>query len=192
MSADKTYTEDELKAEIDKAVTDATSELQAKLAELEGSVQQSEIDSAVAAAKAEVEETIKELQAKLDAAVLEAETEKKAREELEANIDAEKKAAEEAAALDARKDAVREQVKDLGFSDDHIKANLDRWAKQSEDEFAKSVEDWRVIAAKEGSGGAIPSTSAMTASRQEANSNQGGSALSSLGEVRRELAGSKL
>lgn len=192
MSADKTYTDDDLKAAVDKAVAETTSEvseLKAKLSELENSQQQSEIDKAVADVKAESEAAVKELQEKLDAAVLEVQTEKKAREDLEGSIAAEKQAAEEAAALEARKEQRLVQVKEVAsFPDDYLTANAERWAKLPDDEFAKLIEDWKVIASK--TDATPPATTAMTASREEGG-NQPRSALSTLREIRSELVGPK-
>lgn len=189
MSADKTYTEDDLKAAVDKAVAEATSELKAKLSDLENSQQQTELDKAVADVKAEAESTVKELQEKLDAAVLEAQTEKQAREDLEASIAAEKQAAEEAAALEARKDQRLTQVKEVAsFPDDYLTANAERWAKLDDDEFAKLIEDWKVIASK--SDAKPPTKTAMTASRDESG-NQTESALGFVSELRTVLSGPK-
>lgn len=186
----KTYTEDELKAAVDKAVADATTELTAKLSELENSHQQSEIDKAVAAAKAQSGESIKELQSKLDAAVLEAQTEKQAREELETSIATEKQAAQEAAELEARMTERLEKVKEVAsFPDDYLNENADRWARMSDEEFEKTVADWKVIAAKSVSD--IPKVTAMTASREESGTNNQ-SALKDLGYLRKNLVGKNL
>src|SRR5688572_824120 len=81
--SDKTFTEEELAAAVQKAVGEATSALQAKLTELENSQQQTEMDKGIAAAKAELQSSIDELQTKLDAAVLEATAAKDAKAELE-------------------------------------------------------------------------------------------------------------
>lgn len=188
----KTYTEDDLKAAVDKAVADATSELNAQLSELKNSQEQAEIDKAVAAAQAEADEKIKELQSKLDAAVLEAETEKKAREELEASVEAEKKAAEETAALEAKKGERTEKVKEVAsFTDEYIAENSERWALMADEEFDKCVEDWKVIASRV-NGDSIPTKTAMTASRDEGGNSNSGSALSELKSLRKEIVGQPL
>jgi chromosome segregation ATPase len=193
MSEDaKTYSEDDLKAAVEKAVSDVKSELQSKLSELEDSKQQSDIDKAVADAIASSDESIKELQAKLDAAVLEAETERKSREELEASIETERKQVEEAAALEVKKTERIEAVKEVAsFPDDYLTENSERWALMADDEFAKSIEDWKVIAAKSDDNTEAPTKTAMTASREEGGKSTE-SSLGLLGELRRELVGKSL
>ena len=190
----KTYTENELQSAVAKAVDEATSELSTKLNELQNSLQQSDIDKAVAEVTAASEESIKELQSKLDVAVLEAETEKKAREELEAAIEAKEKAEKDAEELEAKKaeriDAVNEVA---SFPEQYLNENSERWALMSDDEFAKCIEDWKLVASKSNDDdGAIPSKTAMTASREEGGNTTTDTPLSYLGELRRELVGKSL
>lgn len=183
--SDKTFTQDELNAAVEKAVADATSDLQAKLAEHDANAQQSAIDQAVAAAKAESDGVIEELQAKLDAAVLEAANEKKAREELEAKIEADAKAEEEAAALEARKeDRVKAVAEVADFPAEYVTENASRWAGMDDEQFAKYVDDLKVVAKKDGSLAESHKTTAMLASREEGGK-QEQSALGSLGFFRK-------
>ncbi len=187
----KTYTQDELQAAVDKAIKEATVELQAKLNDRDKSVQEAAIQTAVANAETESNAKIQELQSELDKAVLEASKEKSVREELEASIAAEKAAAEKAAEVEAKKVERIESAKEFAslFTDEYITENASRWAEMSDDDFSKSVDEWKVIASRSDAT-KIPSQTAMTASRNEGGTTK--SALSSLRELRHDIVGKSL
>lgn len=173
-----TFTEEEVQAAVDKAVAEATASLQSRIAELETSQQQQTLEQAVADAKAELEVQIADLQSKLDAAVLEAAQAKEANEAMQQAWDAEKQAAEEAAQLAARRDERLAKVREVAaFPDSYLEENADRFAALSDEEFAARLGEWAAISTKE-----PPKRTAFTAARKEEN---GGSALSSLRELRR-------
>lgn len=161
--SEQTYTEAELKAAVDRAVAEATSELQ----------QKAQLEAAVSAAKAEAEEQVKDLQAKLDAAVLEATSEREKRESIEkAQKEAEEKAAREAE-IAARRDERLAQIREVAnFPEEYLTANSDRFAGMADEDFAKALDDWRAIAARTD---APPAKTALKAGREEAPKN--GSAL---------------
>ena len=164
------YTEEELKAKVDEAVSSATKELEAKVKELEEVRSASEVEAKLAEAKAEFETKVSEIQAQLDTAVLEAEKAKTEKEEIVAFLEAEGKKAEEAAALAARRDERLKQVAEVAsFPEEYVEANADRWAGLDDEQFAALLEDYKAVGAKkddEGSDTAPPAGSAMTASRE--------------------------
>lgn len=174
-----TYSEEQLaaavKAAVDKAVADATGPLQAELAELKGQTAEQQIAAAVAAATAEKDTAIGELQTKLDAATLEAATEKKSREDLEAFLTAEKETLDAKAEADARKDARIEEVKaaELAFTDEWLTENADRLAAMSDDDWAAQLDSWKVLANK-ASDDTIPSTTSLQDSRDNGGTGGGG------------------
>lgn len=166
-----TYTEEELKAAVDKAVADATSALQAKLTELENSLEKSEIDKAVAAVKAEADEKIKELETKLDAAVIEAtkaKEEKEAQDKFWADAIAE---TEEKAAREARREERMKQLAEVAhFPEEFLKENEERFVAMSDEEFTARLEEYKAqreaLDASNGAGGSTPPVStALTAAR---------------------------
>lgn len=180
--SDKTYTEDQLRAEVDKA----TAEMRTRLEELEKNAQDSEVEAKLAEAKAEVQAELDEVRKQLDEKVIEAQ---QASEELTALKtfldDAAAKAerdAEIAAKRDERKTAVGEVAK---FPEDYVTANADRWASMDDAAFAQYLDDLKVVAAKQ-TGDTVPSTTALTAAREGGVTTTGkiGSAITGLRELR--------
>lgn len=175
MSDPVTYTEAELKAAVDKAVAEATAEMQAKLAELANS----QAEAASAQAKSDLEAQVADLQAKLDAAVLEAAQAKEEKENLQKAWDEEKAAEEEAKALAARRDERLAKVKEVAnFPEDYLEQNGDRFAALSDEDFEARLEEWRVIAKKEEK---VPAKTSFKAAREDKETE---SALSALRELR--------
>lgn len=171
-----TFSQEQLDAAIAKAVAEATGPLQTKLDELSSQSAEAAQAEAIAAAVAEKDGELTELQTKLDAATLEAATEKKAREELEAFLADEKTKAEAKAAADARKDARIEEIKaaELAFDEKWIEDNADRLAAMSDEDWAVQLEGWKVLAHKEGGGDTIPSHTSLQASREGEGAGTGG------------------
>lgn len=178
MAEPKTYTEEEYNA-LSKQVED----LQAKVTELSAAAGDAELDARVAEARAELDEQVADLQSKLDTATLEAETAKKAHDDVIAYLEAEQQAAEEVAQFEAKKVERIEQVREVAsFSDEYIDANADRWASMDDESFTASLEDWKAIATKareaagsteeEGGDGEIPPETAMASGRTNKNDNK--------------------
>lgn len=173
--SDKTFTEVELQAAVDKAVADATAAMQAKLAELEGN---QALETAVATAKAELEAQVADLQTKLDAAVAEATQAKEAKEALETAVQAEKDEAAAAAEIAARIEDRTAKVKEIGcFPDEYLTANAERFAAMSEEDFTARLDEWKAIGKKE----EIPAKTAFKAARE---GSAGGGTESALGDLR--------
>lgn len=170
-----TFTQEQLDAAVAKAVAEATGPLQTKLDELTSQsaeqAQQDAIDAAVAEKVAE----LAELQTKFDAATLEAATEKKAREDLEAFLAAEQTKADEKAAADARKDARIEEIKtaELPFTDEWIEENADRLAAMNDEDWAARLVEWKTLAKKDDDG-TIPTKTSLQATREGDGSAGGG------------------
>jgi hypothetical protein len=163
----KTYTEDELRSEVDKAVADATGTLQARLSELEG---KGAIDAAVAAATDELNARIGELEGQLDAAVLEANTARDAHASVVAWLEAEATTAAQAAEIASRRAERLDAVKEIAnFTDGQLEERADRWASMNDVEFAALLDDYRAVTRPDGAGAApIPTATAMTAAAEPA------------------------
>src|SRR4051794_9110065 len=88
VSVGKTYTEEELRAQVDLAVSQAVGDLRTQLDDLRASQEAAAIDErvsgAVATATAPLQAQVTDLQSKLDAAVLETAAEKARADQLEA------------------------------------------------------------------------------------------------------------
>jgi DNA repair exonuclease SbcCD ATPase subunit len=139
----KTYTEDEFTA----AVTEAVAPLQAA-AETKVSELQSEIEELrTSQARTELDGQIAELQADLDRAEIRVAAAQATYDELLAYLDAEAAAVEQAALIQVRREARREAVKTAApFADEYIDANLDRWVAMEDDAFDAVIEDWKAVA----------------------------------------------
>lgn len=162
-----TLTEDEVKAQIDKAVADALGPAQARIKELEDKLNASEADDAVTQAVTEattpLNDKVTELTAALDAAELArgaAETERTAL------VDWLSAEAEMVAAAE-RRTARIQAVKDIGLwpedtFDETKQANkdrIDKWAAKSDEDFEDLVEGWKagVPAKADQANGKLPS-----------------------------------
>lgn len=172
--------------EVDRAVADAISELQAEVAKLRESESARALEEAVEQAKSEMQTQIDELQTKLDATVLEAQQAKDEREKVQADWDAEKTAAEEAKTFAARKEERLSKVKETAnFPDEYLEANADRFAAMSDEDFEARLSEWAALVDKSSD---PPKTTALTASRQDSSSTNGGSMLGELRNLRKVLA----
>lgn len=178
--SDKTFTEAELQAAVDKAIAEATQPLQAKVSELENSQQQSEVDKAISAVTAEKDEVIADLQAKLDAAVIEVTQKGEAYAELEkfwTDAIAEK---EETDAREARRDErLAKLAEEAGFPEEYLKENEERFVAMADEEFAARLEEYKALAAKNGTpkGTGVPVSTALKAARENASNKSETSAL---------------
>jgi hypothetical protein len=189
-----TYSQEQLDAAVQEAVTKATAPLQTQLAELQGQTAEQQQQAAVDQAVAEKVAELAELQTKLDAATLEAATEKKAREDLEAFLENAKAEATAKAEADARKDARIEEVKaaELAFSDEWLDANADRLAAMSDEDWTAQLDSWKVLANK--ASDEIPTTTSLQAAREGAGDAGGGAnkskgfAVTGLRELRQSRA----
>lgn len=169
-----TYSQEQLDAAIAKAVADATGPLQTRLDELTSQSAEQAQQEAIDAAVAEKVTEIAELQTKLDAATLEAATEKKAREDLEAFLADEKAKLDAKAEADARKDARIDEIKtaELAFTDEWLEENADRLAAMSDEDWAAQLDSWKVLAKKDD--GEIPTSTSLHAARDGDGSAGGG------------------
>lgn len=165
----KTYTEDEY-----NALLAQVADLEAKVNELDGARQESEVEARIAEAKAAADAEVEDLQSKLDTAVLEAQAAKDERDQIVAyfeQLKADEEAAEQIAAL--REERIGRVKEVASFPDDYIAARADAWAALDEEAFEAALADWKAIANK--GGDPVPATTAMTASRDTTNQPQGGS-----------------
>jgi hypothetical protein len=185
---DMTYTEEDLKAKVDEAVTAAIAERDAKIASLESAQQTSETAKAVADAVAAKDSELSDLRGELDKAVLEAANAKADRDAVVAWLEGEKTAAEEAAAAAARKDTRLAKLKEVAsFPDDYLERNADRFAAMSDDEFdARCTEYAALNGGKPASNGEVPSTMPGLQAGLEGPSTARGSAVKELLAISRD------
>lgn len=162
-----TYTEAELKAEVDKAVKAATAELEAKVGDLTAAAQTSEVDAVKAAMKAEFDEQLAAVQAELDKKVLEAGNAIVERDAIVAWLDAEAAALVERQTIDARKADRLAAVKAVAtFPEDYLNANVERFAAMGDDDFQVALDGWAAISS---AGSGIPTKTALHAGRESTN-----------------------
>lgn len=180
----ETFTQDDVNA----AVAVATDSLQKRLSELESQAQETEVGRAIAEATATKDTEISTLQQQLDTATAErtafesklAETEKYWTDAITAQ--------QAASELAERKEKRMAEAKAAGvFDDDYLAKNADRFAALSDEDFTARLDEWRLIAAKSGSGAppAQPVQTALVASAVD--NNPARSMLSTIPEMR--LAG---
>lgn len=164
-----TYT----KEDIDSAVAEAVKPLQDRIRELETASEQSELQARFDQEKAELEEKVRDLQTQLDSAVLTAEEAKSAYQGL-LDFLAEEVAREEAAReVEARKESRLAVVSEVAkFPEEYVKANADRWAELSDEEFEAVVNDWKAISASTASEELPPAGSALSTERETAASSK--------------------
>lgn len=177
--SNKTYTEDELQAEI--------AGLRNELDEIKASQEQAAIEARITELTESHEAQVAELQAQLDTATAAAEATKQQYEELVAFLDQEAAAAAAEEALKARREEIKTLVSDY-FNEEHIEANLDRWASLDVDVLDALVEDWKAAAAAaakpavdEEEGGPDLTSSAMQAGLDQDSSQQ------DVADIRRSL-----
>jgi len=178
-----TYTQDD----IDNAVAAATAEIRAELETLKQEQGIAEVEARLSDMTEAHEAKVAELQAQIDTAEANAEAVKTERDELVSYLDEVKTQAEAEQALAARREEVKEAVASL-FSEEHIEANLDRWAALEAEAFESALADWTASAAKavkaagEETGATEKTAAAATAMTQ--NSDGGGR---SVADIRRSL-----
>ena len=145
----KSYTEEELKAEIAKAIAEATGPLQTQIAELTKVQQQTEEGKALAEVTAAKDAEIADLQSKLDASALEASTVKAELEAVNSFWTNAIQEAETAAATEARKAERLEKLKEVApAAEEYLVENADRFAAMSDEDFEVRLEEFRLLASK--------------------------------------------
>jgi DNA repair exonuclease SbcCD ATPase subunit len=182
--SNNTYTEEDLQA----AVQAALAPVQAELSEIKTSQEQAEIDARFAELTEAHEATVAELQAQLDTATAEAEAEAAKHDELVAYLQDLASAEAAQAALEARRTEVAAAVADI-FEEDHVKANLDRWAAMDDEAFQAFVADFSAVKADKADDtkpGKFTST-AMKAGLGDDNPDDVGSIRRSLHMQRRDI-----
>lgn len=191
MTGTRTYSEDEVRAQVSAAVDAAVGDLRTQLADLRSSQEQAAVEARVTAAVAEavapLASQVTDLQTQLDGATLEAANEKARADGLQAEV--------EQAATDAviasRRDARLDQVKEAapGFKEDYLAANADRWAAMDDAEFASRLEEYKAASTGAPAGDKLPTTSALQATTfdkgREAAAGGPKSAVHALGQLRR-------
>lgn len=158
--SDKTYSEDEVAAKVAAAVKP----LEDKIAAFEAQDADAEIEAKIAEAVDPLKEQVAQLQKDLDIKTAEAEAAKQEIDDVNAYLADEQAKAEEAEAREERKGNRMAQVKEhTNFSDEHVAANIDRWADMEDAEFAGFIEDLKAAGVKPSGESKIPSTRLSTA-----------------------------
>lgn len=141
-----TYTEDEVKGLVAKAVQEATAPLEAKLDEVRTSKEQEAVDSKIAALEAAHAEELDALKAELDTANVKATEVQSNYDGLVDFLESEKAAAEKAAAVEAKKASRLDAVKEVAsFDDAYLEANIDRWANMDDEDFEALTASWDAV-----------------------------------------------
>jgi hypothetical protein len=177
----ETFTQED----IDAAIAVATGSLQKRLSELESQAQETEVGRAVAEAIAAKDTEISTLQQQLDTATAERTAVESKLAETETFWTDAVTAQQAAVELAERREKRMAEAKAAGvFDEDYLTKNADRFAAMSDDDFAARLDEWRLIAAKSGSGASSsqPVQTALVASA--ANENPARSALSFIPELR--------
>ena len=144
-----TFTEEEVKAEVAKAVALATAALETQVAELRTSQAEENLKAEIAKAVEAKDAEIAALQAQLDTAVLEAEKAKNDHAELVSLLEQAQADAERAAEIAARKDERLAKVREVAsFPEEYLTANSDRWASMADEDFAVLVADYAAVSEK--------------------------------------------
>lgn len=171
----RTFTEAEVKAKIEEAVTTATSAMQQSL---EAADVEAKVD--------ELTEQLTELQAKYDSEVAARAAADEKVVDVQKAWDDEKAAAELAVEAAARKDTrLAELAEIIELPEDYLKENEDRFAAMTDEDWALKLKDFKVSAGKTDT--EIPSTSVFTAGRESDPKTRAGSMLSELPSLRRTL-----
>lgn len=144
---DKTYTADELTAEVSKQVASALEQANARIVELEGSVEKSALDTAVAEATQELRDEVDAKQKELEAADA---AKKTAEDALQAERD-ERETEKTAAQIETRRDEREKFVKELAlFSDELIEKSKDRWAAMDDEAWEAQKAEYQEAADRKG------------------------------------------
>jgi hypothetical protein len=140
----KTYSEEELVAAVNEAVTP----LKAELDRINAQSAEGEVEAKIAAAKAEVEGQLTEVQNKLDAADAAKTAAEDELTKVMAWLQTEADAAAETARLEGLKTTRRDAVKAVAsFTDEQLDAKLDRWVAMDDESFETFVEGLKDVAA---------------------------------------------
>lgn len=144
---DKTYTADELASEVKKQVDSALEQANARIVELEGSVEKSAVDTAVAEATQALRDELDEKQKELEAADS---AKKTAEDALEAER-AERETEKTAAQIETRRDEREKFVTDLAiFSDELVEKSKDRWAAMDDETWEAQKAEYQELADRKG------------------------------------------
>lgn len=167
-----TTNDDDVKALVEKAVAEATSELQAKLDEVEAAkaaLETKDVEVTITALNTQ----IKDLQAKLDTAVLETEAAKTERQELVAFLESENAKTEREAELSKLRDERTAQVAAVAtFPEEYLAANVERWAQMSDDDFEAALADYALVAKKDpNADDKIPEGTSLKATKESGSKN---------------------
>ena len=136
-----TYTQDEL----DTAVAEAVAPLQAKLEGLLQDQTLAQFETRLTEMTEAHEASVAELRAEIDTAVAAAEAAQTERDSILSFLSEAQAAAEAAELFETRKAEVKEAVASL-FGEEHIEANLDRWASMEAEAFENLLVDWNAAA----------------------------------------------
>jgi hypothetical protein len=134
---DKTYTEEDLKTAIAKALEPVQAELEALKAQADADA----VEARIAEMKAEHDAAVAALQSQLDEKAAEAQSAADERDNILAWLSSEAQAIAEAEEMAARKDERLAKIKEAAnFSDEYIAANVDRWVAMNDESFEATVE----------------------------------------------------
>jgi chromosome segregation ATPase len=138
-----TFTEEEMKAEVDKAVAAATAKFEEQLAAAKKAKKKADDDAD------DADKAMKKLQAQLDTTVLENEKVKAEYAELITLLEQAKADAEAAAEIAQRKDERLAKVREVAsFPEDYLTANADRWAAMDDESFTALCADYAQVSEK--------------------------------------------
>lgn len=161
-----TFTQEELDAAVEAAIT----ALKSEVADLQRKLEKSDAEDAFASEKAELETQIAELQVKLDAAVLEATAAKTEYAGLVSYLEAQvSEQAEEEARKQKKADRIA-KMRAYAFTDEQVEERADRWAAMDDEQFESYLADLEAIGNKkseddsskdEASDSKIPADTAM-------------------------------
>lgn len=144
---DKTYTADEHVAEVKKAVDSALEQANARIVELEGSVEKSAVDTAVAEATQQLRDELDAIQKDLEAA----DSAKKTAEDALQAERTERETEKAAAQIESRRDEREAFVKELAiFSDELVEKSKDRWAAMDDEAWEAQKAEYQEAADRKG------------------------------------------
>jgi hypothetical protein len=178
--SDKTYSEDEVKAQVAAAVAEAVAPLQSELDKFRLGEETAAVEARITELRAELEAQVADLTSKLDAAVIEAQTAKQERDDIEAWLKAEDERVRQETEAASRRDTRIAQVAEVvTFPGEYVQERADKWASLSEEEFETLLADYKALAEKAGAPGTespLPTATAMQAAREPSGTTKLGSA----------------
>lgn len=150
--SDKTFSEAEVEVLVQAKVAEATAALSEELSKFRSDEQVAEWEAKIAEAQADAEAKVADLQLKLDESEIRATAAETKYDELMAYLETEKETAEAAAAFDALREERKNAVAELkAFSEEYVEEHADRWAGMSEEIFEASLADYKALAEKSSS-----------------------------------------